>query len=351
MFCLSNPAIDVQNANIHLTCSKAICEVAGTDFILPNHECHLMVRRFDSFNMGIRQMRHACKTLVIALLLLAVQPAIGVSDQPERIRLWSHGAPESRGDTVKDQPSLQRYSPDREDMSRAAVIVFPGGGYGNLAMDHEGEQIATWLIDNGVHAFVCDYRHRGKGYGHPVPMLDAKRAIRFARANSRKFNIDADKIGVLGFSAGGHLASTAATHFDSGNPESQDAVEQQSSRPDFAILCYPVIAMGQSFTHQGSQRNLLGKEPSEEMIHAMSNERHVTMQTPPTFLWHGAEDAAVPPANSIVFFQALQSAGVVAELHVYAKGGHGIGLAAGTPGAKDWPAACIRWLKAIDVIE
>ena len=285
---------------------------------------------------------------VILLLLLAGSDVLG--EQPERLRLWSEKAPGAIGDTEKDCPSLLSYLPTGKKVERAAIIIFPGGGYRHLAMDHEGDQIAKWLNENGIHAFVCDYRHRGKGYGHPTPMLDAKRAMRTVRSNAISLGIDADKIGVLGFSAGGHLASTVATQFDSGNPNADDTIEQQSSRPDFAILCYPVIAMGESYSHKGSQHNLLGKDSADELIRLMSNQLQVTKETPPTFLWHAGEDSTVSPENSIVFFQALRAEGVTAELHVYAKGSHGIGLAAGTPGAENWPTACLDWLHSLDLI-
>ena len=176
-------------------------------------------------------------------------------------------------------------------------------------------------------------------------MLDAQRAIRTVRSNAARFGIDPGKIGVIGFSAGGHLASTVATHFDDGDADSGDVVDQQSSRPDFAILCYPVISMDAALTHKGSQRNLFGKEPADETLQMFSNHLHVTDNTPPTFLWHCSDDSVVRPGNSIVFYEALIAAGVPAELHVYEKGGHGIGLAAGKAGVEEWSNACVSWLR------
>ena len=281
--------------------------------------------------------------LFIALLLIS---GYADADQPESIRLWAGQAPESLGDDEKDRPAILKFTPAAADSTDTAIVIFPGGGYGHLAMDHEGHQIANWLSQNGVHAFICDYRHKGKGYRHPAPMLDAKRAIRTVRSKATELGFDPGKIGVLGFSAGGHLASTVATHFDLGDASSNDIIERQSSRPDFAILCYPVIAMGTPFSHKGSRRNLFGKEASDETDRMFSNHLHVNKNTPPTFLWHCSDDTTVPVENSIVFYQALVSSGVPAELHVYEKGGHGIGLAAGKSGAENWSDACISWLRA-----
>ncbi|MDA8563939.1 alpha/beta hydrolase [Mariniblastus sp.] len=273
------------------------------------------------------------------------------ADQPDSLSLWSGQAPESLGEVEKDQPRLLKFSPAKETKTGTSIVILPGGAYSHLAMDHEGFQIAKWLNKNGIHAFVCDYRRRGKGYGHPAPMLDAKRAIRTVRSNAKQYGIDPSKIGVLGFSAGGHLASTVATHFDSGDANSDDIIERQSSRPDFAILCYPFIAMGTPFSHKGSQRNLLGKEPAMATVKMLSNHLQVTKDTPPTFLWHCSDDKTVPPENSIVYFQALLASGVPAELHIYQSGGHGIGLAAGKTGTEDWSDACLSWMKRRSLLD
>jgi len=286
---------------------------------------------------------HASK--VILFLMLCLVSANVIAEQPESIRLWAGAAPEALGANDQDQPLILKFSPREGKNTNTAVVILPGGAYGHLAMDHEGRQIADWLNKNGVHAFVCDYRHRGKGYGHPAPMLDAQRAIRTVRARAKEFGFDPNRIGILGFSAGGHLASTVSTHFDEGDAASDDVIERQSSRPDFTILCYPVVAMGTAYTHKGSQRNLLGKNPEEETVRWLSNQNHVTKRTPPAFLWHCADDAAVPSENSIVYFQALLASGVPAELHVYETGGHGIGLAQGKPGVQDWSDACLSWMK------
>ena len=187
--------------------------------------------------------------------------------------------------------------------------------------------------------------NEGKGYGHPYPMLDAQRAIQTLRARAEEFNVDPSRIGVIGFSAGGHLCSTVSNHFADPKPDSTDPIERVSSRPDFAILCYPVIAFDQSFTHRGSQRNLLGEDPDPNLVKLLSNEQQVSSKTPPSFLFHTVEDKAVPVQNSIVYFSACREHGVPVEMHVFPEGRHGLGLAVGQSGAKQWPALCADWLR------
>jgi len=220
-----------------------------------------------------------------------------------------------------------------------------------LAIDHEGRQIAEWLNSLGVAGFIVDYRHRSKGYGHPAPLEDIQRAIRTVRARSAQWKIDPARIGVIGFSAGGHLASTAATHFDAGKPNASDPIQRAGSRPDFAILCYPVIAFDEPYNHGGSQKNLLGEEPSAELARSLSNEKQVTAETPPTFLFHTDEDKAVPSENSVYFYLALRRAGVPAELHIYRRGRHGLGLARDMPGTCNWPAECEAWMRELGLLD
>jgi acetyl esterase/lipase len=284
----------------------------------------------------------------IALILLIATLIAGRTAQaaePKTELLWPAGAPGKLGDEAKDKPTLIIYLPDAEMATGCGIVVCPGGGYGGLAMDHEGHQIARWLNSFGVAAFICDYRHRGKGYGHPAPLQDAQRAVRTVRARAKEFGVQPDRVGIMGFSAGGHLTSTALTHFDKGHADSADAIEKVSCRPDFGLLCYAVIALDQPFTHMGSQHNLLGKDASKDLIESLSNERQVTAETPPTFLFHTQEDTAVPPENSIVFYAAMLKHKVPGELHIYQKGQHGVGLAASIPGTSDWPHAFERWLK------
>ena len=287
----------------------------------------------------IRMRATACGILILLSL-----GGVARADEPQEVLpLWAEKAPLAQGDDDKDRPKLMVYLP-KEDKVGAGVVVCPGGGYGTLAMGHEGQDIADWLNSFGVAAFVLDYRHRGKGYGHPAPLLDVQRALRLVRYHAKKWHVDPGRIGVLGFSAGGHLASTAGTHFDRGKPDAADPVDRLSCRPDFMILCYPVIAFGESFTHRGSQRNLLGEDAPEELIRRFSNEKQVTADTPPTFLFHTDADRAVPPENSIAFYSALKRAKVPAELHVYADGRHGVGLGREIPGTATWSERCRDWM-------
>ncbi len=265
--------------------------------------------------------------------------------------LWPAGAPGAKGDSDDDKPTLSISLPPADKATGAAVVVCPGGGYGGLAMSYEGIDIGKWLNDHGIAAFVLKYRHRGTGYGHPSPLDDAQRAIRTVRARAAEFGVDPARIGILGFSAGGHLASSAGTHFDAGQSDAADPVERVSCRPDFMILCYPVISLTTPYTHQGSKKNLLGADPDPKLVELMSNELQVTPETPPTFLWHTDGDTGVPSENSVLFYLALRKAKVPAELHVYEKGRHGLGLAAKQPGAARWPDSCIDWMRARGLLE
>ncbi|MCS7237056.1 MAG: alpha/beta hydrolase [Thermoguttaceae bacterium] len=289
--------------------------------------------------------------LAVFLFATAAVAAIAKGQIPEAMRdaraelLWPKGAPGALGDRPEDRPMLFIFLPEKQKAVGTGVCVCPGGGYGFLAFDHEGRQIARWFNSLGIAAFVVDYRHRRKGYGHPAPLQDALRAVRTVRARAEEFGVRPDRIGIMGFSAGGHLASTVITHFDDGNPQADDPVERVSSRPDFAILCYPVIAFGEPFTHIGSQRNLLGDNPDLELLRSLSSEKQVRPNTPPTFLFHTDEDQGVPPENSVVFYLALRKAGVPAELHIFRVGRHGIGLGEGISGTEAWPSLCEAWLR------
>lgn len=300
------------------------------------------------------QLRYILTVVAFAMVLAAPGLTSSVSAQTPRekikFELWEAEVPQAVGDAEKDRPSVEVYSLET-DQPTPVVVVCPGGGYGGLAMGHEGDQIAAWLNENGVAAVVLNYRHRGKGYGHPVPMLDAQRAIRLTRAHSEDWNLDPTKVGIMGFSAGGHLASTISTHFDSGHPAAEDAVDHQSCRPDFAILCYGVLTMGTEYTHKGSQNNLLGADAPIDLIESMSNEKQVTADTPPTFLFHTDEDSGVLPENSVAFYLALRKHKVPAEMHIFRKGPHGVGLAAKIPGTNQWPDLCVNWMKGLGVLE
>ncbi|MBN2451295.1 MAG: alpha/beta hydrolase [Lentisphaeria bacterium] len=272
--------------------------------------------------------------------------ACATAATPTTELLWPSGAPGATGDEPKDKPTLTYFLPAPEQATGTAIVICPGGGYHGLATGHEGRDIGAWLNSFGVAGVMLEYRMRGKGYGHPAPLQDAQRAIRTLRARGAELGIAPDRIGILGFSAGGHLASTAGTHFDPGDPRAEDPIERVSCRPDFLVLCYAVIAFGEPFTHYGSQWNLIGKDAPPELVRSLSNEKQVTAQTPPTFLFHTDEDRGVPAENSTAFYQALRRVKVPAELHIYRKGGHGLGLAITVPGTCGWPAACRAWLEA-----
>jgi len=262
--------------------------------------------------------------------------------------LWPWGAPGAApgaaGAEDSDKPSLTVYLAPEKSAIQTAVIVCPGGGYGFLAKDHEGDQIARWLNSLGIPAFVLQYRIAPL-YHHPAPLLDAQRAIRFVRAHAADYRIAPGRIGIWGFSAGGHLASTAGTHFDAGDAQAADPIDRVSSRPDFMILAYPVISFTTPYTHTGSMHNLLGDNPDPKLVASLSNETQVTARTPPTFLFHTDEDQGVPSENSVLFYLALRKAGVPAEMHIYERGPHGVGLAPTDAVLASWAGRLKDWLE------
>ena len=259
--------------------------------------------------------------------------------------LWPDGAPGAVGDEPQDKPKITIYRAPAGKANGAAVVVCPGGGYRSLASDHEGKQVAEWLNGLGVSAFVLQYR-LGPRYHHPIPLQDAQRALRLVRSRAQDFAIDPHRVGILGFSAGGHLASTTGTHFDDGQLDAAAAIDRMSSRPDFMVLAYPVISLTE-FVHSGSRQNLLGETPDPKLVKELSSEQQVTPRTPPTFLFHTSDDTTVPVQNSILFYQALRAAQVPAELHVFNKGRHGVGLAPEDPALSQWPKLCAAWLEAM----
>jgi acetyl esterase/lipase len=291
--------------------------------------------------------------VLVAVVVLSLSAQVFGQVEARVELLWPNGAPQAKGDADGDRPSITIYLPPKEKATGAAVVICPGGGYGHLAIDHEGHQIARWLNSFGVAGFILKYRHRnsGAGYGHPVPLMDAQRAISMVRARAAEFEVDPARIGILGFSAGGHLASTAATHFHTGRTDTDDAIDRVSCRPDFAVLVYPVISLTEWFTHVGSRTNLLGRDGDAELIRQLSNELHVTPQTPPTFLLHTNEDTAVPAENSVYFYLALRKAKVPAELHIYEKGQHGVGLGAAAGAVGTWPRRCEEWMRGRGLLE
>lgn len=263
--------------------------------------------------------------------------------------LWANGAPGALGTTDDDIPTLTPFLPDPLKATGAAVVVLPGGGYGGLA-DHEGTGYAKWLNENGVTAFVLKYRLGSRGYRHPVMLQDAARALRYVRSDAAKWSVDPNRIGIMGSSAGGHLASTLLTHFDAGKADASDPIDRASSRPDLGILCYPVITMGPT-THGGTKENLLGPKPSPDLVENLSNEKQVTKDTPPCFLFHTWEDEAVRVEDSLAFAAALRAHGVTFDLHIYHKGGHGMGLGADAADPTNplkhhpWTADFLYWLR------
>lgn len=286
-----------------------------------------------SFSKFFRSMFFAFFLFTLTVVGFASDPIV----QP----LWPDGPPLGENSSAED-PVLAVYLPGQS--CGAAVVIFPGGGYHGLAMDHEGRQIAEWLNNMGVAGIIVNYR-RGKGAGHPVPLLDAQHAIRSVRFNAAQWNIDPQRIGVIGFSAGGHLASSTGVHFDDGDADAENPIKRQSCRPDFMILGYPVISMTQDYMHKGSRNNLIGKNPDEDLAKKMSSELQVTPNTPPTFLILSNQDKAVPAENSVYFYLALRKAGVPAEMHIFEKGPHGFGLAPFDPILSDWMDLCQQWLQ------
>ena len=283
----------------------------------------------------------------LALFLLLGCLASGRAQSSNSIPLWPDGAPGALGKAAKDIPTLTPWLADPEKATGAAIVICPGGGYGGLA-NHEGDDYARWFNEMGIAGFVLRYRLGPSGYRHPAMLQDAARAVRTVRARAGEWKLDPTHVGIIGSSAGGHLASTLLTHFDAGKPDAADIVERQSSRPDLGILCYAVITMGE-FTHKGSRYNLLGPNPSPELIRDLSNELQVTKNTPPCFIWHTFEDKAVPVENSLQFAEALRKAGVRFDLHIYEKGDHGLGLGSARwdPAHRHpWTADCAFWLKA-----
>jgi acetyl esterase/lipase len=283
--------------------------------------------------------------LLTLSLALCADPA-----EPKVELLWPNGAPDAKGTEAADRPTLTVYLPPSDKATGTAVVVCPGGGYGHLAVGHEGKEPAEFLNKLGVAAFVLQYRIAPR-YRHPAPLQDAQRAMRTVRARAREWNVDPAKVGIWGFSAGGHLASTVATHFDDGKPDTDDPVERAGCRPDFAILCYPVITLLPPHAHLGSRNNLLGKDPPEDLVESLCNDKQVTAKTPPTFLFHTDADSGVVPENSVLFYLALRKAKVPAELHIYEKGPHGVGLAPKDPVLSTWTDRLTAWLKGRGLVK
>lgn len=286
-------------------------------------------------------MRH--RTLFL-LLILPLTFAVATGQDPpkkvdsEKFKLWNGKAPLGNGQFEKGDAQITVHKPEKPNGT--AIVICPGGGYGGLVTGPEGHGIATWLNRHGITGIVLEYRlPRGRSY---VPLLDAQRAIRTVRVNAKAWGIDPAKVGIMGFSAGGHLASTAGTHFDDGDPNTADPIERNSCRPDFMVLVYPVITMGEK-THGGSKNNLLGKNPDKKLVELFSNEKQVTAKTPPTFLAHAKDDMPVPPENSKAFYDALQTQKLPAKYLELPSGGHGLNGYKG-PMWDAWQEQSLAWL-------
>jgi acetyl esterase/lipase len=283
--------------------------------------------------------------LLLVPAVLAGQNPPPIIQEPQTIPLWQGKAPGAQGEAPEDIPTLTIYMPPNTTGPMTAVIVAPGGGYRALSMNKEGRLPAAYLNSVGIAAFVLKYR-LGPKYHHPVELGDMQRAIRTIRSRAAEWHIAPDRIGVMGFSAGGHLASTASTHFDKGSATAADAIDRASSRPDFAILGYPVITLTEAWTHQGSRVNLLGEKPDADLARSLSTDTRVTKDTPPTFLFHTNADTGVPAENSIHYFLALRKAGVPAEMHIFKDGPHGVGMPMNDPALSEWPKVLTNWLRA-----
>lgn len=293
-------------------------------------------------------------------LMLFTLSTLQIAVAQKVIKLWPNGAPGNNecpqpeetfnGKMVRfvSEATLSVYLPDKAKNTGAAIVICPGGGYGIEAMDHEGYIYAEYLQSKGIAGIVLKYR---LPYGHhEIPLLDARHAIRTVRANSSEWGINPGKIGISGFSAGGHLASTAATHFDKGKADGENPVEKMSCRPDFAVLIYPVITFNEQWGHMGSRENLMGKNHDLKLIRYYSNELQVTSETPPTFLILADDDKGVLPRNSIEFYSALKEKGVPAELHIFREGGHGFGMNKTGKPHDQWPELLTDWMKAEKIL-
>lgn len=287
-------------------------------------------------------LRSSYLVLVVSLVLGSSLPLN--AGEPDVFKLWPDGAPGAKGTEEHDCPTLTVYPAPHPTEKQTVVVVCPGGGYGHLAVDHEGRQIAEWLNAANITAAVLRYRH-APHYQHPAPLNDVQRALRLVKSPDSPLKLSADHVGIIGFSAGGHLTSTAGTHFDEGNPEADDPVDRTTCGPDFMMLVYPVISFTTEYTHRGSRRNLLGDNPSAELQASLSSELQVTEQTPPAFLVHTTTDRSVPPENSVLFYLALREKGVPAELHVFQEGPHGFGLGKNDPVLSTWPPLAIEWIR------
>ena len=300
-------------------------------------------------------MKRCCGVALVAVMVSTLAGVVygqaaagGAKGEPTPngtvVPLWPGGAPGAQGNEDIDKPTLEIFLPAGGNPTRTGVVIAPGGGYAHLSMQKEGEDVARWLNERGVAGFVLKYR-LGPKYHHPIELGDAQRALRMVRSRAAEFGLADDHIGMWGFSAGGHLTASAGTHFDAGNTSAADPIDRQGSRPDFLVLAYPVITLEDPYAHAGSRKYLLGDSPDPKLVSAMSIEKDVTAQTPPTFLFTTTDDKTVPVMNSVMFYSALVKAGVPAEMHIFQHGAHGAGLAPANPDLRVWPDLLIKWMR------
>lgn len=295
-------------------------------------------------------------TVIVALAFLgqvpqhAAPPPPPLMQEPQTILLWPGGAPGAQGAEDRDKPAITVYMPANTTGPMTAVIIAPGGSYQRLSMNLEGREPANYFNSLGIAAFVLRYR-LGPQYHHPIEVGDAQRAIRLVRARAAEWHIAPDRIGFMGFSAGGHLASSVATHFDQGNPGAADPIDREGSRPDFSVLGYPVISFVEPWTHQGSKMALLGDAPDAALARSLSSETQVTARTPPAFIYQTTADTTVPAENAVAYYLALRKANVAAEMHIFKEGRHGTGLGLGDPALSVWPTLLANWLRVSGLLK
>jgi acetyl esterase/lipase len=309
-----------------------------------------MIGSIGGFLPPVRPMKRLIFALFAMTLPALAQPAPFPIQDGQILPLWPNGAPGAQGTDDKDIPTITVYLPRTTPAGMSAVIICPGGGYVNLAMNHEGRQVANYMNSVGVIAFVLKYR-LGPKYHHPIELGDAQRAIRILRANATAWHIAPEKIGIMGFSAGGHLTETASTHFDAGKADATDPIDRVSSRPDFSILGYPVTSLVEPWTHMGSKNALLGPNADPDLAKSLSGEQSVTPETPPTFIFQTNADTTVPAENATYYYLALRKAKVAAEMHIFERGPHGVGLAMDDPALSEWSKLLTNWMRIHAIIK
>lgn len=295
-------------------------------------------------NLANSLKQGACSLFFTLILILTTN----MSQAQEKIFLYPSTEKVTKDGFDKEPPFIEYFKANPDSVNGSAILVCPGGGYGHLADQHEGVDIAKFYNQYGFDAFVLHYRlNNGAQQGHRYPAQhnDATTALRLIKSRAKEWKLDPERIGIIGFSAGGHLASTVGTIIKPADKKSKIALEQWSSRPSFMLLIYPVISLSSKYAHRGSAENLLGKNPEFSLLDSLSTQNRVTAQTPPTFLVHSTDDNAVPPENSVMFFEALRKENIPSTLHIYDHGGHGYGMAPKDPVLNTWPLLTVKWLE------